>query len=679
MKLLKEQKRIREYWEKISNYTIEDTIKFLSIKIKKNKKIFNYLYILIFLTSLYCLLPSFESNRKRVKQYFLSGKDYINLGIKINNNSKIARIGEKISVKIEGSSKGSGVLIGREGQRYFVLTAGHVVKDDKTHENVEITTYDGSNHLWESMNTEKLETVDLAIITFKSDKFYQTANLGKIKDILIGNDIYVSGFPIETSTIPERLIRITKGEVLGNTSLQIPDGYQLHHDAPTLVGMSGGGVLNTKGELIGIHGRTERKDSYFDFYGKDKSTGVNLAIPIIHLKNHLSIKNSEKHDKKIPIEKEIIPLNESDYNSKALIFLEIEGSEQEAINLAKLALGIEINPESYFLISQAEAKLNNWDKSLEYILKAIEIDSKNQSYFQHLGNIKLNLKDYVGARNAFSKAITIDPKNSNLYFQRGNASEYLNNHEDALKDFNEAIKIDPKNSELLNARAYLKSNLGDYQGAIKDLRKDMSLFGIDPWYWYQRGIYNEKLGDSKSAKKDFYRAIVVTNAFIFFTGEEYSDFLYQFRAELKYSLKDFEGAIEDIKKAIYFNPQDTSNYFVISNYQYELGDYREAIQNINKVINLRPNNSFGFFIRGNSFYKLKDFFAAKEDFDKAIEINGKDPKYFRSRAYANYALKELKNSCADYEKSIKMSYRPAEFAITKISQQPFIWCENIFK
>ena len=34
-------------------------------------------------------------------------------------------------------------------------------------------------------------------------------------------------------------------------------------------------------------------------------------------------------------------------------------------------------------------------------------------------------------------------------------------------------------------------------------------------------------------------------------------------------MKDFEGAIEDIKKAIYFNPQDTSNYFVISNYQYE--------------------------------------------------------------------------------------------------------------
>ena len=41
--------------------------------------------------------------------------------------SAVARVAKAITVRIEGATQGSGVLVKREGNRYTVLTAWHVV------------------------------------------------------------------------------------------------------------------------------------------------------------------------------------------------------------------------------------------------------------------------------------------------------------------------------------------------------------------------------------------------------------------------------------------------------------------------------------------------------------------------------------------------------------------------
>jgi hypothetical protein len=43
----------------------------------------------------------------------------------------VAKVAEAITVRIEGATQGSGVLVKREGNRYTVLTAWHVVSGQR--------------------------------------------------------------------------------------------------------------------------------------------------------------------------------------------------------------------------------------------------------------------------------------------------------------------------------------------------------------------------------------------------------------------------------------------------------------------------------------------------------------------------------------------------------------------
>ena len=80
--------------------------------------------------------------------------------------------------------------------------------------------------------------------------------------------------------MPVSLFRFLKGDVIANATVAIPDGYQLLYSNPTLPGMSGGSVLNLQGQLVGIHGRSERDDNVSMSTGKAVSTGTNQAVPI---------------------------------------------------------------------------------------------------------------------------------------------------------------------------------------------------------------------------------------------------------------------------------------------------------------------------------------------------------------------------------------------------------------
>ena len=94
--------------------------------------------------------------------------------------SEIANIAEAITVRIEGATQGSGVLVKKEGNRYTVLTSWHVVKDNRIGQEVGIITPDDKEHLWESESLQRLGEVDMALITFTSKRNYKLAKIGDI-------------------------------------------------------------------------------------------------------------------------------------------------------------------------------------------------------------------------------------------------------------------------------------------------------------------------------------------------------------------------------------------------------------------------------------------------------------------------------------------------------------------
>ncbi len=67
------------------------------------------------------------------------------------DSSAVARIAKAITVRIEGATQGSGVLVKKEGNRYTVLTAWHVVSGNRPEVEVGIYTPYGKEHLLEKL------------------------------------------------------------------------------------------------------------------------------------------------------------------------------------------------------------------------------------------------------------------------------------------------------------------------------------------------------------------------------------------------------------------------------------------------------------------------------------------------------------------------------------------------
>ena len=194
----------------------------------------------------------------------------------------VAKVAQSITVRIEGATQGSGVLVKRDGNRYTVLTAWHVVSGQRPGEELEIFTPDGQRHQLEQGSIIQVGEVDIAVLTFTSASFYEVARIGDVKSFSSGSTIWVSGYPLPTSAVQAPIWRFLKGDVIAHSTVAISNGYQLLYSNPTLPGMSGGAVLNDQGQLVGIHGQGETDFKMSEQQGIAVKTGTNQAVPIAY-------------------------------------------------------------------------------------------------------------------------------------------------------------------------------------------------------------------------------------------------------------------------------------------------------------------------------------------------------------------------------------------------------------
>jgi S1-C subfamily serine protease len=169
-------------------------------------------------------------------------------GIIAQADSSIRQTAQGFTVKIlVGDTNGSGVIIGRSGNTYRVVTNAHVVTRSNSYK---IQAPDGKVYTGKLLEKgSSLQGNDLAILTFESTVNYGVATLAD-GEILKPNDaVYSAGFPIEQNNFV-----MTAGTITKVTSQPLKGGYQVGYSADTLQGMSGGALLNASGQLIGIVG-----------------------------------------------------------------------------------------------------------------------------------------------------------------------------------------------------------------------------------------------------------------------------------------------------------------------------------------------------------------------------------------------------------------------------------------
>ena len=167
-----------------------------------------------------------------------------------STESEINKIAADITVRIDGQNRsGSGVIVEKQGDTYYVLTNWHVVNKVGDYQ---VRTPDGTMHPVYYTLIKQVPNVDLAIVPFSSSQNYPIAETGDPTQLVPGTNVFVGGWPRSGSNLQQRIFLSTAGVVTGRQ--QPVAGYSLLYDNLVRAGMSGGPVLNEEGRLVAING-----------------------------------------------------------------------------------------------------------------------------------------------------------------------------------------------------------------------------------------------------------------------------------------------------------------------------------------------------------------------------------------------------------------------------------------
>ena len=114
----------------------------------------------------------------------------------LSAKSNSLRLISQMTVRLLGKTvSGSGVIIGRNENQYYVLTCAHVVNADVEKKGFNILTYDRLSKKISNQNPVIFKNLDLAIVTFYSNREYPIASLSRILMPEPNIKTYTAGYP----------------------------------------------------------------------------------------------------------------------------------------------------------------------------------------------------------------------------------------------------------------------------------------------------------------------------------------------------------------------------------------------------------------------------------------------------------------------------------------------------
>ena len=374
--------------------------------------------------------------------------------------------------------------------------------------------------------------IDLALVTFepKGKKCdYLALKIGDSYSVRIRDEIYISGHANRGKKNSKTILQTSVGKVSGLG--QLPDGYEISYDTLTVGGMSGGPVLDKKGEVVAIHGKTDyeivkskqsglsKKQQELYQEAVERSNGdprltFSWGIPIwwylnspLHFSNapnlpKLSGQNADsyydkgneyfdkKEDKKaLEMYNEAIRINPTyhlAYYKRGLIYYN-QGKYEKA--LENYNNGLLFAPEEdayvYDNIGLIYYKQGKYKKALENHDKAIDINSTYYFAYYNKSNVYQKQGEYEKAISDYSRAIIINPTYYFAYYDRGNIYQEKGEYEKALSDYNEAIKINPESAFSYYNRGLIYKAKKNIEKAVLDFEKSADLYkekGNQKWY-----------------------------------------------------------------------------------------------------------------------------------------------------------------------------------------------------
>jgi Do/DeqQ family serine protease len=167
-----------------------------------------------------------------------------------------------------GSGSGSGVIVSSEG---YIVTNNHVIEDASE---IEVIMNDNSKYTAKLVGSDP--STDIAVLKIEGEGF-QPIRLGNSDDLRVGEWVLAVGNPFNlTSTVTAGIVSAKARNInllsdrTGGSAVPIESFIQT--DAAVNPGNSGGALVNTQGELVGINTAIASQTGSY--------AGYSFAVPV---------------------------------------------------------------------------------------------------------------------------------------------------------------------------------------------------------------------------------------------------------------------------------------------------------------------------------------------------------------------------------------------------------------
>ncbi|PZV17274.1 MAG: hypothetical protein DCF22_03675 [Leptolyngbya sp.] len=445
--------------------------------------------------------------------------------------NQVEQIAEGITVLIDGVNPGSGVIINRVGETYYVLTARHVVG---TPDEYTIVTPAGDRHSVDYSRIIRLAGADLAIVPFVSRRTYRTATLATYGSEDRFNTVFIAGFTAARSRqftagfLSDRTFSIAQTQGIRQ------DGYDLFYSNITEVGMSGGAVLDTDGRVIGIHGLAEGETVNDGQRGMARvKRGFSSGIPMT-------------------------------------TFLRL--LPQSGLNLG---LQVDQSPPSRVTADQQQT-IRPFTIPTPFDNSGSAIDWTNR------GNQLYRTGQLAAALAALDRAVQLQPDFYAAWYERGNVLFAMNRATEALESYERTIQLKPDLYGVWRDRAVLLGAGHQYLAALGSFDKATELKPDDYVLWYMRGnLLNKDLRDYPQAIASYDRALLINPSF--------AD-AWMGKGRAQHELGQYTNALDAFTRSLQLNPNLTVALILQSKTLTALGRRTEAIASLQRALQLQPTN-----------------------------------------------------------------------------------------
>ena len=262
--------------------------------------------------------------------------------------------------------------------------------------------------------TDKTNDLALLKVTMSGIK---PLPLGNSSDVKIGETVYVAGNPKGLEgTFSDGIISSRRNQYAKE---------RLQMTAPISPGSSGGPVLNSKGEVIGV--------SFMTLVG---GQNLNFAIPSRYLTELLTESKPAK------------PLADGNRS---------------------------ISAETYFTWGNTKYYLGDYKGAIADYDSAIRLKPDYTDAYNNRGNAKGKLGQHLAAIADYDSTIRLNPDDADAYYNRGNAKDNLGQYVAAIADYDTTIRLEPDYTSAYNNRGLAKARLNRISEAKRDVRTALRL------------------------------------------------------------------------------------------------------------------------------------------------------------------------------------------------------------